>query len=547
MTLSVREALRTTALKYGRLLAGEAGLDNRIRWVTVVEILENTDRLAEGEFLITTAYGLSGDEGRRVRFIPSLAARKLAGVAIMTGFYLPEIPPEFVRQADAHKLPLIELPSFLNFSDITRPIMQRIVHSQYELLDYSENIHQELMQIVLSGRSFPGIAELLAARTGGDITVCDAGWQVVARHGARHVSAESREEILVSFQSGDLLNAMRQGEIVCFTSAHNAAPMANVAAPVTAQGKIHGFIVMAKPRREYTELDRVCITHAAMVCALEFLKLKAVEEAELRLQGDFLDEILAGKWLKGSTIAEKGRAMGLDFSRRHNVCIIKLSPPPASAGANNDKGCLYNLYEIARQAFAESRIKIFAKVRRDALVLLLEGEALARKEVVLAAEKIEKRWAASVPNIKIAIGVGENRRAIDQLPGCAEEAELALKFGHFLNPRHRVCFYADLGIFQYLVRLYEQKVDLQAVCDNVLGGLLEYDRKHGKKLLPTLETYLALNQNKQQTAATLFVHRHTLTYRLNRIEKITGMDLHNPNHRILLQLAIYIHRFLSTI
>ncbi len=65
--------------------------------------------------------------------------------------------------------------------------------------------------------------------------------------------------------------------------------------------------------------------------------------------------------------------------------------------------------------------------------------------------------------------------------------------------------------------------------------------------MQTLETYLALNQNKQQTAAALFVHRHTLKYRLNRIEKITGLQLQNPNHRILLQLAIYIYKFLSAL
>jgi len=547
MTLSVRDALSSTALKYGKLLAGEAGLDNKIKWVTVVEVLEDASRLAEGELLITTAYGLYGDEERKSRFIPTLAARKLAGVAVLTGFYLPEIPVELIMQADEHDLPLIELPRSLNFSDITRPILQRIVHDQYELLDFSENIHQELLRLVLSSQSFPSIAALLAARTGGEIAICNANGEVVAWHGVDDISGRRREEILGPLQSGELLAALERGEIVCFEAPCGTVPVMNVAAPVIAEDKLHGFIVLAKPRERFGELDRICVGHAAMVCALEFLKLKAIQEAELRLQGDFLDEVLTGRWAKASTIAARGKLMGVDFSQLHNVCIIKLCPAPPSADEAKVREYLYNLYEVAKQAFAESRIKVFAKLRHDMLVLLIEGETLSREEISLAADKIEKRWASAAPGMKILIGAGENRRPFDQLPRCADEAELALKFGHFLNPRNRVCFYADLGIFHYLIELHEQKVDLKAICDNVLGSLLAYDRKHGEKLMQTLETYLALNQNKQQTAAALFVHRHTLKYRLNRIEKITGLQLQNPNHRILLQLAIYIYKFLSAL
>ncbi|MBO8129034.1 MAG: PucR family transcriptional regulator ligand-binding domain-containing protein [Peptococcaceae bacterium] len=547
MTLSVREALETTALKYGKLLAGEGGLDNTIKWVTVVEVLEDTKRLAEGELLVATGYGLEREEEKRARFIPSLAERKLAGVAVLTGFYLPEITRELVEQADKYNLPLIELPGFLNFSDITRSILQKIVHSQYELLDFSENIHQELLQLVLSNKSFPSIAELLAARTGGDILIYDANWELVARYGMGHISGERQKEILVSFKSGELTAALKRGEVVCFESLYDAVPMTNIAAPVTAENKNYGYIVLIKPHKYFSELDRISIGHAAMVCALEFLKFKAIKETEWRMQGDFLDEILAGKWVKASMITERGRLMGFDFSNLHNVCIIKLCITPTISNEARVKEHLYCLYEIAKKAFGDYHIKVFAKLRHDSLVLVLEGETLSREEILLATERIKERWASSAPNIRIMIGVGDNRRSIEQLPKCAEEAELVLKFGHFLKLRNQVCFYGDLGIFHWLIELYEQKVDLRVMCDNALGNLLEYDRKHGKKLMQTLETYLALNQNIQQTASALFVHRHTLKYRLSRIEAITGMCLNNPDHRIQLQLAIYIHKFLSTL
>ncbi|MDA8096935.1 MAG: helix-turn-helix domain-containing protein [Clostridia bacterium] len=165
----------------------------------------------------------------------------------------------------------------------------------------------------------------------------------------------------------------------------------------------------------------------------------------------------------------------------------------------------------------------------------------------MAAQQISAIWNTQVPTQKVVIGLGNNRDSIDQLFKCAEEAELALKFGHFLKPCHQVCFYSDLGIFHWLIESYEQKVDLRAMCDHLLGRLLEYDRKHGNQLIDTLETYLSYNQNLQQTAGALFIHRHTLKYRLKRIEAKTGLDLKNHHHRLQLQLAIYIHKFLYAV
>ena len=172
-----------------------------------------------------------------------------------------------------------------------------------------------------------------------------------------------------------------------------------------------------------------------------------------------------------------------------------------------------------------------------------EASCPARRQLLLQRRSAPSGHTQN-PDQQVLIGIGDNRSSIDQLAKCAEEAELALKFGHFLKPCRQVCFYSDLGVFHWLIESYEHKVDLRGMCERLLGPLLEYDRKHSNQLIETLETYLAYNQNLQQTASALFFHRHTLKYRLKRIEAKTGLDLKNHHHRLQLQLAIYIHKFL---
>lgn len=544
MVLSVREALKKTALKHGKLLAGTDGLDNNITWVTIVEVLEDFKRLAEGELLITTAYGVEGQSGKQKCFIQNLAEKKISGVAIITGFYLSEISDEFIEEANKYKLPLIELPSFINFSDITRSILHKIIQIQYELLDFSEYIHQELLQLMLSNKSFPSIAEFLAKHSGGNVAVYDINWEPVAVHTSTTLKNANQKESVIPFMSEELREVLNGREIAFYESAEGNVRIINMAAPIAAEDKMYGYIVLTKPIELLTKIDRISLRHAVMVCALEFLKLKAITETEWKMQGDFLDEILSRKWINTSAIMERCKNLGFNFSMLHNVFIIKQMNTSGITIINKN---LYNLCEISKQVFQKSNITIYVKLRRNSLLLLLEGQKLDREEISAAAQEILERWAAKAPNTNIIIGIGNNRSSIEQLPRCGEEAELSLKFGHFLKSRNQICFYADLGIFHWLIDLYEQKVDLRAMRDNILGNLIAYDHKHGNQLMETLENYLALNQNIQQTASALYIHRHTLKYRLSRIEAKTGMKLKNHQHRIQLQMAIYIHKFLKAL
>ena len=58
MAILVKDALSLDMMKETKLLAGENGLDRLIQWVTIVEIIEDTSRLEEGELLVTTGFGM---------------------------------------------------------------------------------------------------------------------------------------------------------------------------------------------------------------------------------------------------------------------------------------------------------------------------------------------------------------------------------------------------------------------------------------------------------------------------------------------------------
>ena len=88
MAISIREALQLPVMSQTKLVAGFDGLDNMIEWVTIVEVLEDINRLQDGWFLITTGFGLMESEEKQRQFQRLISMKKLSGVAIYTGFYL---------------------------------------------------------------------------------------------------------------------------------------------------------------------------------------------------------------------------------------------------------------------------------------------------------------------------------------------------------------------------------------------------------------------------------------------------------------------------
>jgi purine catabolism regulator len=100
-------------------------------------------------------------------------------------------------------------------------------------------------------------------------------------------------------------------------------------------------------------------------------------------------------------------------------------------------------------------------------------------------------------------------------------------------------YFADLSVYRLLFQ-FEHNPELIAFQEEILGPLLAYEG--GRELLLTLESYFKHNANMTQTSETLFIHRNTLIYRLERIAEIANLDLDKPETRLAVQIALHIYR-----
>ena len=101
-----------------------------------------------------------------------------------------------------------------------------------------------------------------------------------------------------------------------------------------------------------------------------------------------------------------------------------------------------------------------------------------------------------------------------------------------------VASYRDLGAFQFLLSIQDDEA-LRIFSDSVLGPIANGEGEYGSELLRSLEAFLEQNGHWERAARDLYCHRHTLRYRIRRIEELTGRDLSRARDRIEFWLALH--------
>jgi purine catabolism regulator len=530
--LTVREVLGDLEVQ---VLAGEANLDVPVRWVHISELRDPTPWLSGGELLLTTGMALDSPKRQR-EFIATLADHGLAGVGLGTGFKHESVPPALVEAARERGFPLFEVPYDLPFIALTEQAFTRLVNEQYALLQRSIAAQERLQRIVLSERGLDAIAGALATLVGGTALVFDGRGE---RQAIRTFRRELDDEV-VDALGAELRERARRGDGKSFVPSHPDLAPRGLALPVGAGdapdrgGVPAAWLVAVKDSGGLAEIDRLILHQAVTVVALELLRRRVADSTERRLAGDVLSAVIAGD-LEG---AELGRRLE-PFGIGGRVTALVLAP----AERTSAQACEAALTEALR---AEAVSGLIAASDRFVCALLpgfLDEELfeLAERVVDRTAEALGARPAAGAGR---ATPVGRAREAYHEARCALEARELgAPQNGSARNgasrrePDGSVATYRDLGSFQLLLSLQDTDA-LRLFCESLLGPIENGEGHYGGELMRSLEAFIECNGQWESAARRLYCHRHTLRYRIRKVEELTGRDLGSARDRIEFWLAL---------
>ncbi|MBQ2793799.1 MAG: helix-turn-helix domain-containing protein [Clostridia bacterium] len=185
---------------------------------------------------------------------------------------------------------------------------------------------------------------------------------------------------------------------------------------------------------------------------------------------------------------------------------------------------------------------------RDYVINISEQDIVIVKEVAegYTSEQLEKdaisilRTASTEYGAKLLIGISSVVEKLKDLARAYKEARIALEVGKVFDIERPVMSYENLGIGRLIYQLPTTlcEIFLQEVFKK--GSLESLDRE----TLMTVQAFFENNLNVSETSRKLFVHRNTLVYRLEKIRKLTGLDLREFDHAVTFKVALMVKKYL---
>ncbi|CAL9365550.1 helix-turn-helix domain-containing protein [Streptomyces sp. enrichment culture] len=309
-------------------------------------------------------------------------------------------------------------------------------------------------------------------------------------------------------------------------------------AAVAAGGELLGALVL-RGHPGLDPVDQRTLERAAMVTSLLLLARRSAAEAEQRVRGELLDDLLDARDRDPRLLRERATRLGADLDAVHVVLAARLDGP--AADAEQEAAARRRLWSAASHLAATRQG--LAAARDGGTVLLLPlapGDTatdLARRtarqlgtavhEAVTVGASAPVEHLAAHPDA-VAAGYAEGRRCLEalRLLGRAGDGAAAEDFG-------------------FLGLLLAGDRDIAGFVDRTIGQVVAYDERRGTDLVHTLEAYFACGMSPARTKDDLHVHVNTVAQRLERVGRLLGDDWQSPARALEIQLALRLHRLAS--
>ncbi|KUN03770.1 helix-turn-helix domain-containing protein [Streptomyces canus] len=358
--------------------------------------------------------------------------------------------------------------------------------------------------------------------------------ELVLRGGGVHDVAAAVSEILdgtVEFSevaSTEALEASR-------AEGHAVRHKDDWIAAVAAGGELLGALVL-RGHPGLDPVDQRTLERAAMVTSLLLLARRSAAEAEQRVRGELLDDLLDARDRDPRLLRERAARLDADLDATHIVLAARLDG--TAADADQEAAARRRLWSAASH-LAATRHGL-AAARDGGTVLLLPLTAGD------TATELARRTAGHLGTaVHEAVTVGASAPVsdlvvhLDAVAAAYEEGRRCLDALRLLGRSGDGAAAEDFG---FLGLLLAGDRDIAGYVDRTIGQVVAYDDRRGTDLLRTLDAYFACGMSPARTKDELHVHVNTVAQRLERVGRLLGEDWQSPARALEVQLALRLHR-----
>ena len=551
MAYTVRKLLESEQFPKMKLLCGEKGLDLEVKGIRIIEIEDMERYLTGGEILITSFQVYLSCNDREVeQHFEDLVKSDISGFIVKkrkeydpTGRRLSLLE----KHCKKYEIPLVEISEDLHYWGIIRYVIMQVFDKATARLKYFKITHDNFNAFILNNNgscnTASDIIKFLSVMIENPVVLYYGNLNCMVSTNSDNSKLILSDEIqpykpniITKFQY------MKQMKGSCVQYVVKFAIL----------NEMEIYITITEENRELTELDYMAIENAIINLQYGFLSEFAQDEVKKKYQRDIVHNILNGL-LSSKEMTEAAAQLGMKESDTYRVVDFHTITKNVQRKYTKEQlhevgvieGELMHLLPDALIYRNMDQIVMIQQVDSD------QTELEYQKEMEEIEEVIQRSILYRKKDTDFQIGIGKSVEGYQRLKESYYEASQAIKYIEIIrqvtgDKNKSVVHYSNLGFFQIFGKV-DDMTELERCIPETLKKLYLYDDEHKGELITTLQMYLRNNQSIKKTAGAMFVHYRTISYRLEKIKQISGINFDNANEVLAVSNGLIIYKMLKEI
>ena len=551
MAYTVRKLLESEQFPKMKLLCGEKGLDLEVKGIRIIEIEDMERYLTGGEILITSFQVYLSCSDREVeQHFEDLVKSDISGFIVKkrkeydpTGRRLSLLE----KHCKKYEIPLVEISEDSYYWGIIRYVMIQVFDKDTARLKYFKITHDSFNTFILknngSSNTASDIIKFLSIMIENPVVLYYGDLNCMVSTNSDNSKLILSDEIqpykpniITKFQY------MKQMKGSCVQYVVKFAILSEVEI----------YITITEENRELTELDYMAIENAIINLQYGFLSEFAQNEVKKTYQRDLIHNILNGL-LSSKEMTEAAAQLGMKESDTYRV--VDFHTIKKNVQRKYTKEQLHEVGVIVGELmYLLPDALIYRNMDQIVMIQQVDSnqtELEYQKEMEEVEDVIQRSILYRKKDTDFQIGIGKSVEGYQRLKESYYEASQAIKYIEIIrlvtgDKNKSVVHYSNLGFFQIFGKV-DDMTELERCIPETLKKLYLYDDEHKGELITTLQMYLRNNQSIKKTASAMFVHYRTISYRLEKIKQISGINFDNANEVLAVSNGLIIYKMLKEI
>ncbi len=411
-------------------------------------------------------------------------------------------------------------------------------------------VYRHLSGLAVQNADLATVARLIAEQTDATVAIVSPTMDILTAAAPGETGERAARDVR------ELVVHPRLGEVLAAASRARRAlrlPGAGIAASVIVAPVLVGDDVPAHLLTLDTsgagageDTSLLLTEHAATICGVIMGRERVVASAASRVRDDLVEGLLSGRGQDQAETGRWARHLGYDPARTHHVLSVALDAalPGTATGPELLRRAALTAEGLLTTRAPDAIISV--RGAEVAMVLPEHGQPGEAGQDGPAARAVRlgtlcaARLGELFPEVTVTVGIGGPCHGPEQIRRSYAQARRTVQTVRRMGRPGRVVAFGDLGIHRLLLQVPDL-AELRGFADDVLGKLgADGNGQSHQAYLATLACYFRENSSPQRAAQLLHVHPNTVSYRIHRVEEITGLDLGSYRERLMAQVALEI-------